>query len=289
MHVFITGGSGFIGSAIIPNLIKHGHTVSALSRSSQSSTLLKSHKATPVEGGIEDLQVLAQAAKEADGVIHAGFIHDFSNYEECCRKDKAAIVALGTAMIGSNKPFIVTSGALLVPHSGRPALETDEATPLIPRSHSDAAALAFSSQKVNVRIIRLPPSVHDKGDHGFVPMLMKQAQTNGKSGFIGEGSNRWPAVHRQDAAEFYRLALESRLEGGINLHPIAEEGIPFKTITQAIGKKLDLPVESIQEEEMGWMGRFAAMDGPTDSTYSRKVLGWEPKGLGLLEDIELNY
>lgn len=283
MRIFVTGATGFVGSAVIPELMAHGHQVVGLARSDAGAAALEAAGAQVVRGVLEDGEVLTRAAAEADGVIHTAFNHDFSKFGENCQLDRRAIEALGEGAIG--KPLLVTSGtARLAP--GRLALETDipaEGVDGYPRL-SEATAAGLLAKGVKASTVRLAPSTHGAGDHGFVPMLIDIARRTGVSAYIGEGQNRWSGVHRFDAAKVYRRALE-RGVGGERYHAVDDEGVPFKEIAAAIGKGLGLPVESRPGEHFGWFAMFAGMDAATSSAWTRETLGWTPTQPGLLADI----
>lgn len=288
MRIFVTGATGFIGSAIVTELIGAGHQVLGLARSDASAKSLAAAGAGVHRGSLEDLYSLRSAAGAADGVIHTAFIHDFSNYAAAAETDRLAIETLGAALAGSDRPLIVTSGtALLSP--GRLAKEED-APPIdsFPRK-SEQAAASVAALGVRVSIVRLPPSVHGNGDHGFIPILIRLAREKGASAYVADGLNRWPAVHRLDAAHLYRLVLEKALAGA-TYHGVAEEGVPFRDIAQVIGRRLNLPVigkiSGEASNHFGWFARFASIDNPTSSQQTRKLLGWEPKQPGLIPDID---
>lgn len=288
MRVFVTGASGWVGSAVVEELIAAGHEVAGLARSDRSAEKLSGTGTSIVRGAIEDLDVLRSAAVEADGVIHTAFNHDWSRFAENCAADKAAIETLGAALEGTHKPLIVTSGvALLAP--GRLASEEDVAPPVtvsFPRA-SEAVVEDLRGRGLRACAVRLAPSVHGVGDHGFVPRLAGIARDKGVSAYIGDGQNRWPAVHRRDAARLFCLALD-RPEAG-PFHAVAEEGVALKDIAEAIGRQLELPVKSVAAEEaaaqFGWFAPFVGIDAPTSSTRTRDALGWRSKERPLLADL----
>jgi nucleoside-diphosphate-sugar epimerase len=288
MRVFVTGATGFVGSAVVADLIAAGHSVTGLARSDAGAASLTAMGAKVHRGSLEDHASLRSGAAGSDGVLHLGFNHDFSKFLDNCELDRRAILALGEELKGSERPLIVTSGvALLAP--GRLATEDDEAAQHFPRV-SESAALSLAG--VRAAAVRLPPSTHGEGDHGFVPILVNLAREKGVAAYIGDGMNRWPAAHRVDAARVYRLALEQGATAK-HYHAIAEEGVPFKIIAEVIGKRLGVPVvsKSIDEAEQhfGWFARFAAIDVPTSSAKTRALLGWEPKEKGLIEDLDQPY
>ncbi|WP_420962750.1 SDR family oxidoreductase [Brucella sp. IR073] len=290
MRVFVTGASGFVGSAVVNELLTHGHQVTGLVRSETGADSLAETGAEVVRGTIEDLDLLRAEAAKADGVIHTAFNHDFSKFAENCEVDRRAIEALGSALESSDRPLLTTSG---MAHLAQGRLATEDDTPPPPSAHfpraSEAATAAVAARGVKATVVRLAPSVHGEGDHGFVPILIRIAREKGRSAYIGEGTNRWPGVHRLDAARLYRLALENGAAGG-PFHAAAEEGVSFKEIATIIGRRLDLPVVSLTPEEaadhFGWFRIFAPLDAPASSTRTRATLGWEPQGPGLIEDIE---
>jgi nucleoside-diphosphate-sugar epimerase len=288
MRVFVTGATGFVGSAVVQDLLDAGHQVIGLVRSDAGAKALAATGATVHRGDVQDLDSIKSGAAQADAVIHTAFIHDFSKFKESCEIDRRAITALGEALAGSSRPLIVTSGTGLLP-SGRRTTEDDAAASASPRVASEEAAAAMQARGVNASVMRLPPSVHGDGDHGFVPMLIGMAREKGASAYIGDGSNHWGGVHRSDAARLYRLAIEKNA-GPARYHATAEEGIPFKEIAAVIGRRLGVPVVSKSPEEAAqhftWFAHFAAMDNLASSAKTRAMTGWQPKGPGLIADID---
>ena len=290
MRVFVTGATGFVGSAVVADLIAAGHGVLGLARSDGAAAKLRAAGAEVHRGDLEDIDSLQQGATAADGVIHTGFIHDFARFKQVCDIDGRAIAALGSALAGTDKPMIVTAGVALLA-SGRLATEQDAGpapSDAYPRMSEQAAAEA-TAQGSRVSVVRLSPSVHGEGDHGFVPMLINIAREKGASAYIGDGSNRWAAVPRADAATLFRLALEKGVAGA-NYHGVTEEGIAFREIAEAIGRGLNLPVVSIAPDKaadhFGWFTGFAGLDCPASSAQTRAQLGWHPTRAGLLSDLD---
>jgi len=295
MRVFLTGATGFIGSAIIPELINAGHQVLGLTRSDAGAKSLIATGARVHRGSLEDLESLRSGAAQSDGVIHCAFDHsafgnDFSKFAEVCDKDRRSIEALGDALRGSDRPLVITSGTGMgnaVP--GQPATE-DHFDPNHPnpRRLSEVAGAAVSERGVNVSVVRLP-QVHDTVKQGLITYAVRVAREKGASAYIGEGLNRWPAAHVLDVARLYRLAIEKR-EPGSRYNAVAEEGVPMRKIAEVIGKGLKVPVVSISQEEaqahFGWLAMFAGFDMPASSAQTRQRLGWHPTGPGLIADLE---
>jgi nucleoside-diphosphate-sugar epimerase len=291
MRIFVTGPTGFVGSAIVKDLISTGHEVLGLARSDASAKSLAEAGSLVHRGSLEDLDSLHRGAVAADGVIHTAFIHDFNNYAPAAEKDRQAIDTLGTALAGSDRPFVVTSGTLLVRRKGALAMEEDSPNPDFPRKSEDAA-LALAARGIHVSILRLPPSVHGEGDHGFVPALIGIAREKGVSAYVGDGLNRWPAVHRLDAAPLYRLVL-GKGSAGASYHGVGDEGVPFRDIAAVIGRHLNVPVVSKSPEQaanhFGWLAHFVGIDCPASSAQTQEQLGWRPVRPGLIPDINAHY
>ena len=302
MRVFITGASGWIGSAVVPELIGAGHQVVGLARSDASAAALAAAGAEVRRGSLDDPDSLHRAAAAADGVIHLAFKHDLAfagNFEAATEADRRAIETFGEALAGTGRPFLIASGTLgLAP--GRVATErdgqtTDPAAPLTgPHARRANAQLtvALASRGVRSSVVRFAPTVHGDGDNGFMATLVAVARDKGVSGYVGDGTSRWSAVHRFDAAHLVRLALE-QAPAGSTLHAVGEEGVRLRAVAEVIGRQLDLPVASVSPEDaighFGWLGSLLGTDSPASSTLTRELLGWEPTNPGLLDDLDKGH
>jgi nucleoside-diphosphate-sugar epimerase len=292
MRVFVTGATGFIGSALVKELTEAGHRVLGLARSDAGAKSLKAAGAQVHRGDVEDPNSLRSGVAASDGVIHTAFVHDFARFKEVCEIDRRAIETLGAALVGSDRPLIVTSGTAVAFVAGRLATEEDAPNSPVPRVASEEAAAAVAAKGVRVSVMRLS-QVHDPVKQGFVTYMIDVAREKGVSAYIGDGRNRWPAVHRLDAAHLYRLALEKAVEkgsAGARYNAVAEEGVALREIAEAIGQGLKLPVVSKSPEEagehFGWLAHFVAGDIPASSALTQTRLGWRPTGPGLIADLK---
>lgn len=303
MRVFVTGASGWIGSALVPELIGAGHEVVGLARSDASAAALKKAGADTVSGTLDDVDVLRAAAEASDGVIHLAFKHDlaFSGaFQDAADADRRTVELFGEALAGSGRPLLIASG-LIGLATGRPSTEDDGRTPDAlselpagPRTRmgTTQVVLALADRNVRSSVVRLPPTVHGDGDNGFMAALIGIARDKGVSGYIGDGAQRWPATHRDDAARLFRLALEGAPAGSV-LHANAEDGVPIRSVAEVIGRHLDLPTRSVPPEEAAehftWLAGFIGLDSPASSERTRAQLGWNPTGPGLIEDLEKGH
>lgn len=294
MRVFVTGASGWIGSAVVPELIAAGHEVIGLARSDASADALAAAGATVQRGSLDDLDSLRTGAAAADGVIHLAFKHDFSNYAESGRTERAAVAALADTLVGTDRPFLFASGVALV-SPGQLATENIASSfsgPDAPRGGGENFAFEYTDRGVRTVSLRFAPTVHGEGDHGFMAEIARVAREKGVSAYVGDGSNRWPAVHISDVARMIVLALEKAPAGSV-VHGVGEEGISAREIAEVIGRKLDIPVESVAADDaaahFGWIGAFFALDIPASSARTQELLDWTPTHQGLVADLEAGY
>jgi nucleoside-diphosphate-sugar epimerase len=295
MRVFVTGASGHVGSALVPELLKAGHQVVGLARSDASAEALDAAGAEVRRGDLDDLDGLRDAASGADGVVHLAFKHDLmvtGEYAAAAAADLAAVRAMADGLAGSGKPFVGTSGTMMVAGLGRTGTE-DDTLPGGPRVDTENLVVALAERGIRSSVVRLTPTVHSSLDrHGFIPIVIAAAREAGRSAYIGDGANRWPAVHTLDAAHLYRLALE-KAPAGSRLHAVDDEGVPFRLIAETVGRHLDVPVESIPAEQaeahFGWLAGIAAADNPATSARTRALLGWAPAEPGLIADLDLGH
>lgn len=293
MRILVTGATGWIGSALVPELLGAGHRVVGLARSDAGAAALDSAGAEVVRGDLDDLDLLSATAAQVDGVVHLAFKHDLAfggDYPAAVAADRAAVGALAAPLKGTGRPLVIASG-LAGHHSGTPVTEDDPPAADSPAAHrmvTERDVLALASADVRSASVRLAPTVHGAGDTGFVSVLVETARRTGISGQVGDGSNHWPAVHVTDAARLFRLACESAPAGTV-LHAAGEQGVPMREIAGAIGRGLDVPVQEVQPEHFGHLGAFAALDVVALSDRTRALLGWRPEGPTLVEDIERHY
>jgi nucleoside-diphosphate-sugar epimerase len=290
MRVFVTGASGWIGSAVVPEVIGAGHQVLGLARSDSSAASIAAAGAEVLRGDLGDLDILRAGAAGSDGVIHLAFIHDFTQMADSITADRRAVEAMGAALEGSGKPLVIASGSPALP--GRVATERDEPAPGGPvagRMETAKAVLDMAGRGVRSSVVGLPRTVHGDGDrHGFIARMVGIARDRGVSGYVGDGSSRWPAVHVLDAAHLFRLAVE-QAPAGTRLHAVADEGVPIRDIAEVIGLHLNLPTASVPAEDFGWMGQVLSIDQPASSALTRDLLGWRPVQPGLLEDLDKGH
>ncbi len=305
MRVFVTGASGWIGSAVVPELLGAGHQVTGLARSDASAEALTAAGAQVQRGTLDDLDVLRDAAAASDGVIHLAFKHDIAftgDFQGAADADRRAVEVFGEVLAGSDRPLVIASGTLGVA-PGRVATERDghDADPALAAAHGSGPAtrmataefvLSLASRGVRSSVMRLPPTNHGDGDNGFMATLVAIARDQGTSAYIGDGSNRWPAVHRLDSAHLFRLAVE-KAPAGSTLHAVADEGVPIHDVAEVIGRHLDVPVVSIPAEQAAghftWLGGFIGLDAPASSALTRELMGWQPTEPGLLEDLDKGH
>ena len=303
MRVFVTGASGWIGSAVVPELLGAGHEVTGLARSDASAAALTAAGAQVHRGSLDDPDSLRSAAAASDGVIHLAFKHDLAfsgGFEAAAEADRQAVEIFGEALAGSDRPLLIASGTLGVA-PGRVATERDGhgSGPVGiggegPRARAATAefTLSLASRGVRSSVVRLPPTNHGDGDNGFMATLVGIARAKGASAYVGDGSNRWPAVHRLDSGHLFRLALE-KAPAGSTLHAVADEGVPIRAVAEVIGRHLDVPVVSIPPEQAAghftWLGGFIGLDAPASSTLTRELLGWQPAQPGLLDDLDKGH
>lgn len=300
MRVLVTGASGWIGSAVVPELLTAGHQVAGLVRSDTTAQSLEALGAEAVRGSLDDLDVLARAAAGSDGVVHLAFRHDLAftgDFPGAVAADLAAIDTVADVLAGSGRAFVIASGVLgLAPgrlvteEDGQDAPPESEDGPT--RLTNAQRVVALASRGIRSSVLRLPPTVHGDGDGGFVPTLIGVAREKGAAGYVEDGANRWPAVHRSDAARLFRLAVEAA-PAGTTLHAVQDEGVPTRAIAEVFGRHLDLPVVSVPAAgafaHFGWIGGFFGLDSPASSTLTRRLTGWEPTGPGLVEDLEAGH
>ena len=289
VRIFVTGAPGFIGSALIRELIQAGHQVLGLTRSEAGAGKLRAAGVEVLHGNIEDLDSLRRGAAETDGVIHLAFNHDFSQFQKNAEDDRKAVEAMGEVLVGSRRPFVVTSGtAMAASVDGKPSTEESPIATWNPRGASEAAVKELTARGVKTSVVRLP-QVHDTRKQGLVPYLLAVSRAKGVSAYIGDGGNRWPAAHVSDVARLYRLAFE-KAEPGAIYHAVDEEGVTMKAIVEAHGRGLKVPVVSIQPEEaeahFGWLARFALIDMPSSGALTQRKLNWKPSGPGLITDLD---
>ena len=290
MRVFVTGASGWIGSAVVPELLGAGHQVLGLARSDEAAAAIAAAGAEVLRGDLGDLDTVRAGAEGSDGVIHLAFIHDFTDLEASVTADRRAIETMGGALEGSGRPLVIASGTPALP--GRVATERDESPPSSPmaaRMANAKATLGLAARGVRSSVVGLPRTVHGDGDrHGFIARLIGIARDAGVSGYVGDGSNRWPAVHVLDAAHLFRLAVEEA-PAGSRLHAVGDEGVPVRDIAEVIGRHLNVPTASVPAEGLGFLGYVLSVDQPASAALTRELLGWRPVQPGLIEDMDKGH
>jgi len=291
MKFFVTGASGWVASAVIPELLSAGHEVVGLARSDASAEAVAARGAEVLRGGLDDLEVLRAGAADSDGVVHLAFGHDFSRFEESVTADARAIEVFGDVLEGSERPLVIASGTTVLP--GTVATERDRSTfppgsPMGARAANAEAVLALASRGVRSSVVGLPRTVHGQGDKGFVAWLVAGARQKGAAGYVGDGSQRWPAVHVSDAGRLFRLAAEKAPAGSM-LHAAGDEGVAIRDIAEVIGRHLGLPVQPRPAEDFGFLGTVLSVDQPASAELTRELLGWHPAGPGLLEDLDQGH
>jgi nucleoside-diphosphate-sugar epimerase len=305
MRVFVTGASGWIGSAVVPELLSAGHQVTGLARSDASARALTAAGAQVQRGTLDDLDVLRDAAAASDGVIHLAFKHDLAftgDFQGAADADRRAVEVFGEVLAGSDRPLVIASGTLGVA-PGRVATERDghDPDPALAAAHGSGPAtrmataefvLSLAARGVRSSVMRLPPTNHGDGDNGFMATLVAIARDQGASGYVGDGSNRWPAVHRLDSAHLFRLAVE-HAPAGSTLHAVADEGVPIRDVAEVVGRHLDVPLVSVPAEQAAdhftWLGGFIGLDAPASSALTRELMGWQPTQPGLIEDLDKGH
>ncbi|WP_225846159.1 SDR family oxidoreductase [Streptomyces sp. HPF1205] len=291
MRIFVTGASGWVGSAVVPELIGAGHQVLALARSDSSAEVAAARGARVLRGGLDDMDTLRTGATECDAVVHLAFVHDFSRFEASVQTDARAIAAFGAALEGTGKPLVIASGTPAVP--GEVATERDRprypaGSPIAGRAANAAAVLDMAARGVRSSVVGLPRTVHGEGDKGFVSWLVADARDKGSAGYVGDGSNRWPAVHVSDAGRLFRLAVE-RAPAGTMLHAVGDEGVAIRDMAEVIGRHLGVPAVYRPAEDFGFLGTVLSVDQPASAALTRELLDWRPTGPGLLEDLDKGH
>lgn len=295
MRVFVTGANGWIGSSTVRELLAAGHEVVGMARSEEGLAKIAELGATPLRGTLEDHEVMQAAAADSDGVIHLAYVHDFSSMEaisDAAMTDRAATEAMAKAIEGSGRPLLIASGVLGLGTADRLALESDQPDSGHPRQENAAVVLALADRGIRPGVVRLPPTVHGEGDTGFIASIAGVAKDKGFAGYLGDGSTCWSAVHRDDAATLFRLAIEQESASGV-LHAVADEAVPLRQIAELIGRQLGLPVEPVTDEaagdHFGWLAFVLSMDGRASSAHTRELLGWQPTRPTLVDDLEAGY